>query len=257
LDLSQGKRGIYWAFGVPNFASTVNSRELISVLKRVNLRKLNYRYDRDNINILTALLRKSVIHVCLENGLKVNSTGDLYFPKGVVENNKLAFTRYDGKKISIKAVGERNFRFKVKNKYFHEKSTYHISPQFRCFYDLFGPPIIRLKIGVYWTDANGESIEPSKSFRKRKALCKNWWNYEWLSRTLAVFQFIGNGEDERTLFQSVTGKLRIGLKPLTFNCDYGIDEFALKMIDEEENEDGELEEISIGGEEMSPDADES
>jgi hypothetical protein len=202
-------------------------------IDQFDLRHLNYYSGTSVTNILTALLHQSIELRCLNRGLKLEDDR-LYFPNKLVSNNRLHFTRYDGKKCHVKAVGERKFKVTQQGNIFFEKSRYHLSPDFRFFIDLFGSPVIRLRIGVFWTDLGGNPLEDKKSNRRRKALCKNWWNYEWLSRSMALLQWLGEGREEIIIVKTDSGDFRIGLKPLSFSSSLGIDESSLPGVEQED-----------------------
>jgi hypothetical protein len=178
-------------------------------------------------------LRKSIEILCANKGLR-KAGGILYFPGNLFSNNKLHFMRYDGKKCYIKVVGERKFKGVQQGNFFFEKSRYHLSPDFKFFIDLFGSPVIRLRIGVFWTDLEGNPLDDKKSNRRRKALCKNWWNYEWLSRSIALWQWIREEHNEITILKTDSGDFRIGPKPISFSSDVGIDESSLHPVEEED-----------------------
>jgi hypothetical protein len=204
---------------------------------------------KDLRQALTMILRKGLRNLCIQKGLRCDEpTGRLYFPPELLPNNRLSFNRYDGKSISLQAVGERNFWVRSQGRAFTETSRYHISPDFRFFLDLLGDPVLRLRIGIFWTDLEGRPLEAKKANRRRKKLCKNWWNYQWLSRVLAVTQWLGSGLDEVTLLETDSGRLRVGLKPVTFTSGFGIDETKLKPL-EPEVEEGVIEDNEEGSEE--------
>ncbi len=200
----------------------------------------------------TIILRTGLRRRCENKGLIFNEqTKRLFFPPDLLPNNRLSFNRYDGKKIYIKVVGERKFRLMFRGTNITEISRYHLSPDFSFFANLLGDPVIQLQIRIFWTNLEGQPLEAKTANRRRKKLCKNWWNYEWLSRMMALIQWLGDEQDEISLIESDSGKLRIGLKPLSFSSKYGIDEEMLTPIEEGE-EDGiieDAEEIEEEGEE--------
>jgi hypothetical protein len=65
-------------------------------------------------------------------------------------------------------------------------------------------------------------------------LCKNWWNYEWLSRAIAVSQWLGEGKEQISLVETDSGDLRLSLKPLSYCSGVGIDESTLPGVEEED-----------------------
>lgn len=197
-----------WAFCPPE----TSVLDWLKEIDHFDLGHLNYYPRMPSPSILTILLHRSIRLLCLNKGLKP-SDDILYFPDKLVPKNKLYFTRYDGKKCYVKAVGERRFRVAQQGNILLEKSRYHLSPDFRFFINLFGSQLIRLHIGVLWTDLSGIPLEAKKSNRRRKSLCKHWWNYEWLSRLMALLQWFGDGKEEITVLKTDSRDLRIGLTP--------------------------------------------
>lgn len=218
-----------WAFSPPEGSSP----DWLKEINQVALEHLSYYSGNTITNIFTALLHRSIDLFVLSKGLKIKDES-LYFPNNMVAKNRLNFIRYDGKKCYVKAVGKRKFRVTQQGNVFFEKSRYHLSPDFRFFGDLFGSPVFRLLIGVLWTDLEDTPLDDKKSNRRRKALCKNWWNYEWLSRVMAVSQWLGEGQEEVILTKTDSGDLRINLKPISYCSSVGIDESSLTSVEEED-----------------------
>ncbi|MGE5575198.1 MAG: toll/interleukin-1 receptor domain-containing protein [Ignavibacteria bacterium] len=225
---AEGEKAV-WAFSPP----TEPCPDWLKEVNQVALEHLSYYSGNAVSNILTALMHKSIELFAVNKGLK--SEGDyLYFPNNAVPKNRLNFLRYDGKKSFVNAVGERRFRIIQQKNPLVEESRYHLSPNFKFFGDLFGSPVFRVQIGVFWTDLEDMAIDDKKANRRRKALCKNWWNYQWLSRAMAVCQWLGDGKDEAILVKTDSGNLRISLKPLSFTSSVGIDEDSEAGLEEED-----------------------
>ena len=233
-----------WAFGLPD-TSPINYLE---EAERINLRYRKLYPGNAVRNILTDLIHQSIKLRGLRKGLK-HTEGFLYFPDKLLSKNKLPFTRYDRKKSYVKVVGERKFRITQHGITFYERSRYHLVPNFKFLIDRFDVPLIRLRIGIFWTNLGGEPLEAKKSNRRRKALCKNWWNYEWLSRVMAILQWLGDGNEDNNIIETDSGNLRIGFQPILFDSDVGIDESILPGVsqddekqileeDEDQDEDG-------------------
>lgn len=236
-----------WAFGKPHF----DSKEWLKEVKCVEIEKL-INFDSNLKRLFIILIRKAIENYCTNKGLKFFGRS-LYFPNKLIEKNKLYFSRYDGKKVFIKVVGIRTFRVASQGSYFTEKSRYHISPEFKFILNKLGKPCVKIRIRVFWTDLSGFPLESKKANRRRKKLCKNWWNYQWLSRTIAVLQWLGEEKDEITLLKSDSGDLKIATNPISFISDVGIDEKSLTRLkaenerqiidDNEDDGDQELDEL--------------
>lgn len=233
-----------WAFCPPEKSNV----EWLKEIDQVDLRNLKYYSGGIVRNILTTLLHLSIELKCINKGLKFRN-GFLHFPDNLIPNNILHFTRYDGRRSYVKVVGERKFRVTQEGNTFSEKSRYHLSPDLRFFADLFGSPTIRLRMSVFWTDTADIYLEAQKANRRRKALCRNWWNNEWLSRSMAILQWLGMGDAETTRSEGITilrtdaGDFRIGSKPISFSSNVGIYE-KIVPTDEPEDERQVLEEES-------------
>jgi hypothetical protein len=224
----EGEKTI-WAFSPPEISST----DWLKETSQIDLQHLNYYPGTTPANILSALLHRCIELLHLNKGLKTKDDL-LYFPNNLISKNRLHFTRYDGKKCYVKAVGERKFRVIQQGNALFEESRYHLSPDFKFFIELFGGPVIRLRLGVFWTDLGDNPLEDKKSNRRRKALCRNWWNYEWLSRSMALLQWLGEGREEITVLKTDSGDFRISLKPISFSSSLGIDESTLRGVEEED-----------------------
>ena len=81
---------------------------------------------------------------------------------------------------------------------------------------------------------------------RRKHLCKNWWNEEWLNRTLAIVQFFADGADSIRIGRAPETQLVISAAPLSHQVPLRIidqsadtpDEAVLfKEDDDRDNED--------------------
>jgi len=175
-------------------------------------------------NLVSELLRKGIIVYCLEKGLKYcPSTNLIYFPFGLVPGDKMNYLWPNGKTAFINTVGERKYR-KGKGE---ERYKYYIAPDFYISQTLIGDFAVLLKIRIRITDIEGVPLSPSKSNSRRKDLCHDWWNAEWLSRTLAVCQFLSH-EGKITLALSQINQIIIGATPIILTAPFGIDE---KLID--------------------------
>lgn len=213
----------------------ITSYDWLTELEDVDVQLDDNFPDRNLRNATTRLLLEGLKSYCKKRGLTYDYTGkELYFPPDLLPNNKLYFNRYDGRKVYVNVVGERKFWVSSGGNKFIEISRYHLSPDFRFFANLIGKPVIRLRISVFWTNLEGFPLESKTANRRRKILCKDWWNYQWLSRTMAIMQWLGDGEDEITLVDSDSGKLRISLKPVSFISEFGIDEETLAVIEEDD-----------------------
>lgn len=178
----------------------------------------------DNIwtpNIISHLLKRSLYCKCVELGLMWTNQHDyLYFPHGFSENNKIKFTDYNVKRTWLTAVGEQSFPGAG-------KFRYHLAPTFQVRRDFEDDFAIRLRNRVFISDLNDHPLDALQSLARRKRVCKNWWNDDWIKRQMAVLEFLSDG----------LGCIRIGVadeqlvlhsQPMSFEVPTSLDDDAIK-----------------------------
>jgi hypothetical protein len=184
-------------------------------------------------NLAMELLRKSLVVKCVQRGLvRSGEKEPLAFPANLLPNDRLRFRTPDGSFSFVQSVGERT----VKRAGTPVPYRYHLSPMFFVRSDLGGEFTALLKIRVHISDAQGKPLPKRATASRRKKLCKNWWNHEWLSRTLAVAHFMAEGEDEITIGATVDEQVVVGAWPLTWEVPVSIDEASIGPVTFDEDE---------------------
>jgi len=219
-----------WAFGPPKTDRSVSIREQNSV----NWSETMSVGDIRTYNIVSSLLRQLVRVHCLRKGMLITADGeDVYFPKDLLTNDWLPYTRYDGLKTRIKTVGEITFRTSTGVK---EKSRYYLAPFFTPLLSRFGgDPCYQLNLSLRWTDLNGVEYPRGRSQRRRKHLTKNWWNYQWLARISACSQWLLDGKEVGVITDG-SNSIEVWGKTFTLQSPLGIDEKAVGSEDDEKEE---------------------
>lgn len=180
-------------------------------------------------DMVAFLLRRSIEVECLARGLRFTTDGSrLYFPKDLIPSDRLHFTGYHGTRAWIKCVGERKFPVTIGGDRSIETSRYYLSPTFRSIMNLFGSPVVRVGIEIHWTDVAGNELPHAKAARHRRTLCKAWWNYEWLSRFMAIVSWLTREREKLVLGKTESGDLVIGGSPIKLTSPIGIKEDLLK-----------------------------
>ena len=109
------------------------------------------------------------------------------------------------------------------------------------------------------TDDTGTALPPRSALSRRKHLCKNWWNDEWLKREIAIVQHLANGDDTIS-FGTGDEEVRFSSRFESFNVGFGINEEKLakqrtqeeqRYIDTTDNDD----DARVNGNDESKDAD--
>jgi hypothetical protein len=184
-------------------------------------------------DVVTTLLREGLRHHCLAKGLRESADGEyLYFPPDLVAGNRLRFSSYDDDRTFVNAVGERGAYTGIGT----ERFRHHLALQFRPSLRLYGRPVIQVRNRVYLTDLAGRPLEGIKLVRRRKLLCRDWWNHQWLSRLLASVTFLGDEQGEIALTERSTERVVIAARPITLTAPDGIDEAAARAVPEVDDE---------------------
>jgi hypothetical protein len=182
--------------------------------------------DIDGIStrdLVSELIRKALLVACATKGLAFCEELSLpYFPSGLVNNDRLHFRKPDGSKTWLNTVGKRTYwRPGSSSEY-----RYHLAPIFLLRRIPGGELIVVTRIRLRLTDAYGELLDNRTAVSRRKHLCKDWWNDDWLHRILAIMQFLGDGEDI-TIEDSMGSTIAISAKPNEWIVPISIDETAL------------------------------
>jgi len=177
-------------------------------------------------NLVSELLRKSLIVKCHERGLEYCPDTRLhYFPKGLVKGDRLKYTRPDGTRTYTKTVGERGFwRPSGSMRY-----RYHLAPTFYVLQDLLDDFVVTVRIRIRLSDISGRVLSARTALSRRKHLCKDWWNNDWLHRTLAICQYLAD-DDTIAIGEQKGERILINSVPAHMNAPISIDESVLGQL---------------------------
>src|SRR6516162_8429857 len=82
--------------------------------------------------------------------------------------------------------------------------------------------LVRIRIRL--TDKSGVPLRSRSVLPRRTLLCKNWWNDEWLKRTMGVMQFLAKDGQTIVVGGPQAEALKINAYPDTFEIAVGLDE---------------------------------
>ena len=205
--------GTFWAFEVPGCRG-INA-QVTEILWR------DQRIGRQSLNhIATQLLNQHLRSHCLRLGMLENADGHLYFPVGLLPDDRIHFRRFDGRQTWVLCTGERTFRTTAER----ERVRYYLSPTLRATVDKYGFPCIDIHLRVHLTTTDNQPLPTYKAVRRRKRICKNWWNYHWLARTSAVVQWMASGEEVFSIAGDPERPIVVSGTPLSFSARAGIHE---------------------------------
>lgn len=175
-------------------------------------------------NVTVSLIHASVDFLMASRGLAYcEENRRWYVPAGLTKNDWLRFRRADGTESHVLGVGERTFR--------KQPYRYHLSPSLSVLRGSEEPFRLILRIGVHLTDLEGRELPGAKVPSRRKHLCRSWWNWEWLGRTLALVQLLAGGSDTIRIGASTSTQLAIDASPLTFEAPRSLNEEQSEPVD--------------------------
>jgi len=182
------------------------------------------------LNIVSALLRRSFLTVCVRKGLCETPDGkSLYFPWGLLKDNKIYFTGFNGKTWLL-VVGQRVFQ---KLQGHQEICIHHLSFRFHVRKNLFETFILQLKVGLHLTDLTGATFKPRTFNSRRKKITKNWWNDKWLNRHLAICEFLNDASGVCLLGDTDESRILLSTNLINVQAPFGIDEDSLGVDPDE------------------------
>jgi hypothetical protein len=223
---------ILWSFDYPpaTFFDKYRLRERgqISDWKSAKSDDINIR------QIVVRVLNDSVKSLCLARGLQLTPDGSLcYFPDGLLSKNRLTFLSYDNARTWVRTVGVRNFRTLTGK----DSCRYHLAPYTRFLLDHEIGNLVQIRVRLFLTTTDGVPLEEKPALRRRKSICRNWWNYEWLSRTLAILHFLAGEAPALQIGKSDSQRLVISKQPLPIGIGWSLDESLLERSEPESEED--------------------
>lgn len=224
---------IFWAFEPPpaefekyEFSERGRRQNWYSlIVDDVGLRQLGVR-----------LLNESMRSVALARGLVAAPDGKTcYFPDGLIPNNRLAFVGHDKKETWVRCVGVRNFRTLTGK----DSCRYHLVPRTRVWLHHDIGNVIQVRVHLHLMNLDGQPFEEKAALRRRKRICRAWWNQHWLARTFAILQFLAGSKSSIQIGEIKTQRLVISKYPLTAHMPWGLDESKLgRSKPESEDSDG-------------------
>ncbi len=194
-------------------------------------------------------LAVSLIHASIEShfaakGLRFSKEQwAWYVPKGLCDGDWLRFTWPDGSAGRVGALGERSYRKE-------DIYRYYLSPSVSVLRG-FGPPfVLVLRNRVYLTDGHDVHLEGRRVPSRRKHLCKNWWNEEWLARALGIMALLSTEEGVLSIGKTKESSIIIDANSMSYEVAVSIDETNAAPADADyllaDDEDEEEAEITPG-----------
>lgn len=184
-------------------------------------------------NIITSLLRGSVAAKALALRLRPTPNGRaMYFPDGLVEENRFSFRGYSGKKTYVRVTGEKTLWRPLKV----EKYRYYLAADTRARSDIPPGYVVQITPAIHVTSPVGDILPNRAINSRRKHVSKTWTNHEWTNRLFALAEFFAGGTDAIRYGSTAETEVVICATPITLSAQVGINEAALDMAEPPEEE---------------------
>jgi len=142
------------------------------------------------VNIVKSLLKRSLNAEFVQKGLHTHEK-QIYFPFGLLENDKIHFKTYTGKNTTVLVAGKRKWsRAGQTSELYH----YHLAPRFLIRESPNDGFLANLIIGLFLMDTQGEPIQKRPAIARSRSIRKTWYNHQWFSRYLGVISFLSDGQ---------------------------------------------------------------
>jgi hypothetical protein len=186
-------------------------------------------------NIITFLLNRSVAVKALSLGLRVTPNRKaVYFPDGLIEDNRLWFRGYSGKETYVRVTAERTLWRPTKS----EKYRYYLAADTRARNDIPPGYVVQITPTIHVTSPVGDILPDRTINSRRKHVSKTWTNHEWTNRLFALAEFLAGRSDAIRYGSTPETEIVISAKPITLSAQVGINESALGMAEPSEEEEG-------------------
>lgn len=192
-------------------------------------RSYSHHEGKYSVNVVKELVRRSLEVICYQKGLQWCSDRNVLYFTGDKHNAKhnISIRHVDGRKTRVSMAGEKQYGWGDRATRFR----YQLCPKFKPGIDDNGDWWVTLGIYVRVTDLAGKPYELKDIIRRRKKVTKNWWNKEWLARTIGMMQALKDTEDN-DLITIGTGNHQVAVvtNPLEWECPVSIDVEAVDRI---------------------------
>ena len=175
-------------------------------------------------NIVTHLINRSVTSKALSLGLRSMPNGrGVYFPHGLIENDRLRFVGYNGRETFVHVTGEKTLWRPGKS----EKYRHYLAVENRVRRDVAPGYVVLLTPTIYVTNSVGKPLPGRSVNSRRKHVSKSWTNHQWTNRLLAIAEFLSGQMDAVRIGSNPEREVTISAHPTMMSAPVGINEAAL------------------------------
>jgi len=143
---------------------------------------------------------------------------------GSAIRNRVSFVDVYGRNNSIQVCGERTFFSPGKS----TRYRYYLAPTFRVLRNVLNEDfIIRMLLRIRITDRSGGDLPATSAQARRRHVSGDWWNYEWVSRYLAVCAFLCDERNEIAIGTQPHYRVVFSGGPISYTSCTALDEVKI------------------------------
>jgi hypothetical protein len=188
--------------------------------------------DLNFLHIGKKVCNATLRHRLLRAGMAWDQASQVIYFASIPKNERFAFTTYNGtswlKAVGIRSFATQNGRIQVR---------YHLAPFLRTLLDRTGHDRVEVKVKLYLIDVQGQPLPAAVAHRRRKSICRSWWNHQWLSRVFAILEVLSESSDSIRIGYPPDQQLVLGRFPLSLSIAHRLLEQKLRLDREAENAD--------------------
>lgn len=176
-------------------------------------------------DLMSSLLKKALHYCAASKGLRPSPDRSvLYLPSGALVRDRLEFDLPSGRSTHVQCAGERVYWSLGERRPYR----YHLAVTFRVRRDLETGYIAQLLPTLYFTDLSGNPLPARTAASRRKHLTRDWWNYEWFNRHLALASLLADRTNVTQISGTDNDPIELSSRFLGFRTPVRINEAALE-----------------------------
>lgn len=191
-------------------------------------RKHPKKHQADSIDMVKILVKRSLFVACREAGFEWCEERFCFYLDEPTPRRH-GYQHVDGSYTNVSLTGRRSWGIGESKASFH----YQLGPVFRVSVDSERRVSVLVRFYIRLTDEKERLIPKAKIPSRRKRVTKNWWNRQWLQKTLGIMQLIAGriaDIDGEILVGEGHTQVSVKVKPLAWDCPVSIDAEALDRI---------------------------
>ena len=179
------------------------------------------------INILKSLVKQALTARAINLGMQTLPDGSwLHCAWRLVEAGPQSIIGLNGKKTTVSLGGERSYFVAGKGT---TPYRYYLSPRFDVRDDVGKQIVVQIGAAVHVTSTSDRRMKKRTAQSRRKHASRDWWNWEWGNRHLAIAAFLAEGKDVIECGPPGDMALRVSATPLTCAVRPGLNDNLIEQ----------------------------